>query len=74
VTAVVETFVPPSSSHIASASFDPSTDTLTIEFADGRTYDYLNVPVQVYRDLTLAASVGSYFHRHVRNRYPAEEQ
>lgn len=65
-----ETTLTPSSSNIASISFDPDTDTLTVEFRDGDSYDYLNVPPQVYRAFTAAGSAGQYFIRHVKGRFP----
>jgi len=64
----------PASSHIGQVDFDESTDTLTIEFTDGRTYDYLNVPAQVARQFQAAGSAGQFFHRHIRGRYAEEEQ
>lgn len=57
------------SSNLASATFDPETDTLTISFHDGRAYDYFNVPQQVYRSLTLASSAGEYFQRQIKGRF-----
>ena len=58
-----------SSSNLASATFDPDTDTLTIEFNSGDSYDYFNVPQNVYRSLTLAGSAGDYFNRNIKGRY-----
>jgi hypothetical protein len=57
------------SSNISSIAFDPETDTLTVEFTNGDSYDYMNVPPQVYRAFGAAGSAGAYFYRHIRGRY-----
>lgn len=64
----------PGSTHIAQVDFDSDTDTLSVTFQDGRTYDYLNVPAAVYRQFAEAPSAGTFFNRHVKQRYPAEER
>lgn len=64
-----ETTLTPGSSNIEAITFDPDTDTLTVEFRDGSSYDYLNVPVQVYRAFQRAGSAGEFFYRQIRNRY-----
>lgn len=64
----------PGSSHIARGEFDSATDTLTITFSDGRTYDYMNVPPAVARSFQQAGSAGQYFIRHIKDRYPYEER
>lgn len=63
----------PSSTHIASVGFDGDTDTLTVEFVDGRSYDYLNVPSTVAREFQNAPSAGGYLNRHIKGRYAAQE-
>lgn len=60
------------SSNLSSGQWDSDTDTLTLTFADGARYDYLNVPRSVWQGLKGAESAGSYFHRHIRNRYAYE--
>lgn len=64
----------PASTHILQVDFDSDTDTLSVTFADGRTYDYLNVPAPVYRQFQEAPSAGQFFNRHIKQRYPAEER
>lgn len=65
----IETTIPRGSSNIAQFTFDPATDTLTIEFADGSEYDYMNVPASVYRAFGAAGSAGQFFHRNIKGRY-----
>lgn len=63
----------PSSSHIAGFSYDPSTDTLTVEFVDGSAYQYLNVTPAVARQFEAEkANAGKFFHRHIKGRYGFE--
>lgn len=57
------------SSHIESAEFDPDTDTLTLTFTGGDSYDYLNVPPSTYRALCAAGSQGQFFHRAIKGRF-----
>lgn len=71
-TTVAETFVFRGSSNLSSAAYEPDTETLSLTFQDDSTYQYMNVPGHVYRDLTLAPSAGSYFHRNIKGKYPYE--
>lgn len=73
MTTVAETTEFPGSSNLASATYDPEVENLTIEFQSGRTYTYFNVPAAIYRGLQTASSAGEYFARHVRNRFAYEE-
>lgn len=63
----------PQSSHIDAVAFDGDTDTLTITFNDGRSYDYLNVPAATARDFQNAGSAGQFFQRQIKQRFVAEE-
>jgi len=38
-------------------------------FADGKVYQYFDVPQHVYEELVNAPSVGKYFHINVRGVY-----
>jgi len=62
----------PGSSNLSKATYDPDIENLTIEFNDGSSYTYMNVPRATYRGLTLAGSAGGYFHRHIKGRYSYE--
>ncbi len=64
-----ETTITPGSSNIEEFTFDPDTDTLTVVFRDGDSYDYFNVPQSVHRNFQAAASAGQFFHRHIRQRF-----
>ena len=69
---VAETTDFPGSSNLASASYDPDVENLTITFRSGDTYVYFNVPSAAYRGLQNAGSAGEYFSRQIRNRYGYE--
>lgn len=74
MTTVAETFETPSSSNIASFSYDPSTETLTVNFRNDDAYDYFNVPTSVYRAFCQAGSHGQFHARHIKGRYAYEKQ
>jgi hypothetical protein len=44
--------------------------TLEVEFRDGGLYEYRNVPCEVFHELTVAKSVGAYFIKNIKTRYP----
>lgn len=62
------------SSNLEKVAYDDSTDTMTITFLDGRTYDYMNVPATVVRQFKETGSYGEFFSRHIRGRYQYQEQ
>jgi hypothetical protein len=59
-----------SSSNLSSIGYDPTTRTLEIEFNSGAIYQYSGVPEPKYEALMNAASIGSHFAAHFRDRYP----
>ena len=42
---------------------------LAVEFRDGGLYEYLDVPEEIFHELTVAKSVGAYFVRNIKDRY-----
>lgn len=59
-----------SSDAIDRVGYDSAARRMYIDFHDSTPqYTYCGVPEQVFRELVNASSVGSYFHRHVRDRY-----
>lgn len=69
---MTETFNP-KSSNLAEVSYDSESQTMTITFQDGRSYEYYQVPVTVFQGIQHAPSAGSYFYRQVRGRYAEAE-
>lgn len=64
---------PVSSSNLQSVGYDPSAQLLEIEFNSGSVYQYTGVPESIYAALMQAASKGSYFHDHIKDRYPTHK-
>ncbi len=64
---------PVDSSNIRSVGYDPASRTLEVEFHSGGIYQYSGVPESVYQGLLRAVSKGSYFHDHVKDRYPVRQ-
>lgn len=61
---------PVSSTDLQSVGYDLSTHTLEIEFRGGGVYRYAGVPEHIYQGLMAAGSKGTYFHSHIKERYP----
>lgn len=60
---------PVSSSNIRSIGYDSKSQTLEIEFHSGNVYRYFDVPESIYNALMSASSHGSFFHRHIKDRF-----
>ena len=63
---------PVESSSVASIGYDPKTFELEIEFRNGRTYRYLQVPPAAHRLLLQAPSIGEYVNRVIKPRFEFE--
>ena len=64
--------VPVESSSVASVGYDAATFELEIEFRNGRTYRYQQVPVAAYRLLLQAPSIGEYVNKVIKPRFEAK--
>jgi len=62
-----------SSSNIRSVGYDLDTRTLEVEFHSSGIYQYAGVPETIYQGFMRAASKGSYFHDHIKGRYPDKQ-
>lgn len=60
---------PVKSSNIKAVGYDTETSELQVEFTGGGLYAYDAVPLDVYRDLTEAHSVGKFFHAKIKDVY-----
>jgi len=58
------------SSNIRSVEYDPASRTLGAELHSGGLYQYSGVPETIYQGFIRPASKGSYFHDHIKGRYP----
>lgn len=69
---VPNSFESPESSSIASAHYDPETETLSVHFKRGKTiarYDYPKVPAGVWAEFAQADSKGTFFGARIRPLY-----
>lgn len=57
----MQNWQPLASSNLAAYRYDPDTQTLSIRFRSGRSYDYLSVPQDIAEGLAQADSPGRYF-------------
>ncbi|MHC2390878.1 hypothetical protein ACVMFA_009479 [Bradyrhizobium liaoningense] len=58
-----------SSTNLASVGYNPTSETLEVEFKNGLVYEYYNVPQFLYDQLMQAPSVGSFFNAEIRNSF-----
>jgi hypothetical protein len=58
---------------IASLGYDAEGTILEIEFRNGRTYQYFDVPEFLYRGFAIASSKGRYFSQRIDGRFAFEE-
>jgi len=61
--------IPVSSRAISAVGYDPITRRMKIQFQQGQTYDFCNVPQHVFEGLLHAGSKGTYYNDHIRDRY-----
>ena len=57
------------SSNIADVSYDAQSNTMSVTFRDGSTYNYFDVPQEAYMRFMDAASKGSYFASYIKNNF-----
>ena len=58
------------STTLAVVAYDDVRELLELEFRSQAVYQYSGVPPAVYKALLQAPSVGSYFNRAIRGRFP----
>ena len=57
------------SSMMTSATYDPTSRVLEIEFATGALYQYVDVPFDVFHEMLAATSQGRFFHSRIRGAF-----
>ena len=60
---------PVDSTAIATIGYSKKLRALEIEFGNGATYRYLDVPSSLYRELITAKSKASFYDKNIRGRY-----
>ena len=62
-----------SSNAVADIRYDHARERLTVRFVTGRTYEYVDVPVEVAAWFQSAFSKGTFFNTYIRDRYDFRE-
>jgi len=57
------------SSVLLAVGYEQISETLRVVFISGSEYRYTGVPIQEYRNLCNAESIGKEFNRTIRNKY-----
>lgn len=58
-----------SSRAISAVGYDHGTQQMRIRFVQGDTYAFCRVPQDVFDGLLSAGSKGTYYNRHIRDKY-----
>lgn len=58
------------SSHLQAFDYDPTSQILTIQFANGSVYQYQGVPQTEFDNLAQSGGGGTFFHAKIRDQYP----
>lgn len=58
--------IPVTSSNIEAIGYDVGSETLSVEFKNGSTYQYFDVPERVFEELRDAGSVGAYLSSNIK--------
>lgn len=61
------------SRHIQTYSYDPNSETLTIQFVNGSIHQWTGVPLTEYHNFDQSASKGTYFHSKIKGQYPSQK-
>ena len=62
-----------SSSNLASVGYDPGSETLEVEFINGRIYQYYNVPQFMHERLMEAGSIGNFLNTQIKGAYACSQ-
>lgn len=54
------------SSNVSAIGYDEDSQTLQVEFNSGATYQYFDVPQQIFEGMLDAGSVGQFLNQHVK--------
>jgi hypothetical protein len=60
---------PVTSSNIDSIGYDPDSQTLEIEFKNGSTYQYFDIPELIHTELINSDSIGGYLATNIKGVY-----
>ena len=57
------------STSIASVRHDSKEKVLTVSFHSGSSYDFVNVPNEIFHNMIKAESAGKFYHANVRGKF-----
>jgi len=57
------------SSNVAAVGYDPDKQEMEVEFTNGATYLYKDVPPETHAALMNASSIGSYIYHNIRGKH-----
>tara|TARA_R110002049_G_scaffold247333_1_gene421503 strand:- start:476 stop:685 length:210 start_codon:yes stop_codon:yes gene_type:complete len=57
------------SSNVAAVGYDEDSSTLQVEFNNGGTYQYFDVPEHLFEELRDAQSIGSFLAENIKGSY-----
>jgi hypothetical protein len=60
---------PVSSSTVSEVGYDEDSRILEVLFHSGSTYQYFDVPPQIYAELVQTGSIGHYLHSNIKGNY-----
>lgn len=63
------TLQPVDSSNIRAIGHDPTTNTLRVQFKNGKSYDYAGVPPSAHAALMASDSKGQHLHKHIKSSH-----
>ncbi len=58
------------SSNVKAVGYDDRTQTLEVEFLNGRVYQYYGVPQNMHSQFIQVPSKGTFFNAYIKNQYP----
>jgi len=61
--------LPLESSSLATAAYAADRSILEVQFRDGTSYQFIDVPTECADQLLASESKGAYFNRNIRNRF-----
>jgi hypothetical protein len=62
------------SAHLAQAEYDSGARELRVQFKNGKTHAYLNVPPETWQEFQGAESKGKYFHQKIIRNFHSFER
>ena len=61
--------LPVNSSTLSKVGYDPSSGTMIIVFNTGSTYEFQQMPKDIYDNLLNSPSLGAFFNQNIRKRF-----